>query len=99
MSSKVWSRHAKMARPALSSRIDVSPDGRVYRFTLRHGIRFHNGATFTSADVVWSWRRYLDPKTGWLCLPLFDGSRGAKLESVTAPDAYSVEFRLDRPEP
>jgi peptide/nickel transport system substrate-binding protein len=83
----------------LASRIEISPDGRRYQFLLRHGVRFHNGAPLTSADVLWSWQRYLNPKTGWLCLPWFDGSHGARIVSITAPSPDSIVFELDRPQP
>src|ERR1700755_1339049 len=43
--------------PLLAQKIDVSPDGKTYTFTLRTGIKFHNGAPMTSADVLWSWNR------------------------------------------
>lgn len=85
--------------PLLAQRVDVSPDGRRYRFTLRSGVRFHNGALLSSADVVWSWRRYLAPQSTWLCLPQFDGTQGARVISVTAPTPETAVFELDRPNP
>ena len=85
--------------PMLAHDIRVSDEGRTYTFSLREGVRFHNGALLTSADVVWTWRRYLDPATGWTCLSDFDGSRGARIVSVDATDAHTVVFRLDRASP
>lgn len=95
----VASREDGSPAPLLASRIETSADGRIYRFFLRHGIRFHNGSPLTSADVLWTWRRYLDPKTGWLCLPQFDGSHGARIVSIKAPSPDVVVFELDRPQP
>src|SRR3546814_4127185 len=43
--------------PMLADRWTVSPDGRTYRFHLREGVRFHNGAPLTAAAVVWSLNR------------------------------------------
>lgn len=86
-------------RPMLAEHVRTSEDGRTVTFELRRGVKFHNGAVMTSADVVWSWRRYLDPKTNWVCLPDLDGSRGVKIESVEAVDADTVVFHLDRPHP
>lgn len=85
--------------PLLAEHIDVADDGRTYTFHLRSGIKFHNGATLSADDVVWSWHRYLDPKTLWNCLPDFDGSRGLKIESVEAADAQTVVFHLNRAAP
>ena len=47
--------------PMLAEKVDLSLDGRTYTFTLRSGVHFHNGAPFTSAEVLWSLRRYMDP--------------------------------------
>ena len=86
-------------RPMLARGIAVSPDGRTYRFQLREGVRFHNGAPLTSREVVWSWHRYLDPATRWVCLRDFDGSTGARIESVEATGPLEVVFRLSAPQP
>jgi peptide/nickel transport system substrate-binding protein len=85
--------------PLLAESVDLSADGKTYTFHLRSGIRFHNGAALSAADVVWTWLRYLDPKTGWTCLADFDGSRGLKIESVDAADVQTVVFKLNRPAP
>lgn len=85
--------------PLLAESIEVSPDARIYTFHLRSGVRFHNGAPLSADDVVWTWRRYPDPGTGWTCLADFDGSRGDKIESVVAVGSQTVVFRLNRPQP
>ena len=86
-----------LPKPLLAERVDVSPDGLTYSFMLRQGVKFHNGAEMTSADVVWSWNRYMDPKTDWRCRSEFDGRGLVKVEQVAAPDARTVTFRLDKP--
>ncbi len=83
--------------PLLAENIDVSPDRRSYVFALRQGVKFHNGADMTSADVVWSWTRYMDPKTDWRCLSEFDGRNGLKVEAIEAPDVKTVVMRLNAP--
>ncbi|WP_129779734.1 ABC transporter substrate-binding protein [Peristeroidobacter soli] len=85
--------------PLLAESIEVSTDGTEYTFRLRPQVPFHNGALLTADDVVWSWRRYLDPATGWSCLSDFDGSRGHRIESVTAVAVDRVVFKLNRPQP
>ncbi|MEZ7173675.1 ABC transporter substrate-binding protein [Sporosarcina sp. OR05] len=43
--------------PRLATDVVVSEDGLTYTFTLREGVTFHNGATFTAKDVVYSYDR------------------------------------------
>ena len=74
-----------------------SDDGKTYTFKLRKGVKFHNGAEMTSADVVWSWNRYMDPKTQWRCTSEFDGRGLVKVEKVEAPDAETFVITLDKP--
>lgn len=49
-------------KPLLAEKVAVSPDGLSYTFTLRKGLKFHNGADVTSADMVWSWNHYMNAK-------------------------------------
>jgi peptide/nickel transport system substrate-binding protein len=83
--------------PMLADSVAVSDDGKTYTFKLRDGVKFHNGAPMTSAEVVWSWKRWLDPKTEWRCLPEFDGRGRIKIESIDAPDPKTVVFHLNAP--
>ncbi|WP_426959769.1 ABC transporter substrate-binding protein [Muricoccus radiodurans] len=83
--------------PLLAESMTVSEDGKTYRFTLREGVTFHNGAPLTAQEVVWTWRRLMEPATGWRCLPDFDGRGVTKLLSVEAADARTVVFTFDRP--
>lgn len=85
--------------PMLASSWTVSADGRSYRFALRPGIRFHNGAPLTATDVKWSLDRYLAPGSRWRCKPDLSAEGIAAVESVTAPDPLTVQVTLDRPAP
>ncbi|HEV2674989.1 MAG TPA: ABC transporter substrate-binding protein [Aliidongia sp.] len=83
--------------PLLAEKVDTSADGLTYTFHLRKGVRFHNGAPMTSADVLWSWQRYMDAKTEWRCLADFDGRSGLKVVEATAPDADTFVMKIDKP--
>ncbi|MCA1560772.1 MAG: ABC transporter substrate-binding protein, partial [Acidobacteria bacterium] len=76
--------------PELAESLE-QPDPVTYRARLRRGVQFHNGRELTSADVVYTFRSFLDPN--------FRGRSGAYrlLASVDAPDRYTVEFRLKEP--
>ncbi|WP_253904449.1 ABC transporter substrate-binding protein [Bordetella trematum] len=82
-------------KPLLAESVVLSEDGRSYTFTLRPGLQFHNGQPVTAAEVLWSWQRYMDPKTNWRCLSEFDGRNGLKVESVETPDARTVVMRIN----
>src|SRR5467141_966545 len=44
--------------PALAESWTVSPDGLMYEFVLRRGVKFHNGEPVTAEDVKFSFERY-----------------------------------------
>jgi len=48
----------KSVAPALAESWSVSPDGLVYDFVLRKGVKFHNGEPVTAEDAKFSFERY-----------------------------------------
>lgn len=82
--------------PALADSWTISEDGKTYRFVLREGARFHNGAPLTSTEVKWSWSR-LQANPAWQCRNVFDGSQGVKVTDVEAPEPRIVVYRLEKP--
>ncbi len=76
--------------PELAETIE-HPDPLTYIARLRKGVLFHNGRELTSADVVYTFRSFLDPS--------FKGRSGAYrvLAAVNARDPYTVEFTLKNP--
>src|SRR5205085_5810796 len=41
-------------KPGLATTWDTSPDGKVYTFHLRSGVKFHSGKSMTSTDVKYT---------------------------------------------
>jgi peptide/nickel transport system substrate-binding protein len=74
--------------------------GRSLAFALRKGVRWHDGQPFTSRDVQYTFdlvreapgitaRLRLNPRKQWY----------ANVQSIDAPDPYTVIFRLRHPQP
>lgn len=82
--------------PMLAADIQVSDDGLTYSFPLREGVTFHNGAALSADDVVFAWKRYLDPATGWRCLSDFTGDL-ANVTDISSRDGNTVVFTLEKP--
>lgn len=79
--------------PRLAESWTTSPDGKTYTFKLRQGVTWHDGKPFTSADVLFSFKQYLPavfPRTKLIM---------DQAESITAPDAHTVVFKLRQPYP
>ena len=91
--------------PGLAARWEVSPDGLVYTFHLRTGVKFHNGSPFVARHVVQSFQRVLDPASrGGRGFPLYQikGARAyadgkGKSLGLEAPNDSTVVVTLESP--
>ena len=79
--------------PALATALPtVFADGRTVTAKLRDGVQFHDGTTLSAADVAFTYQAVLDPTVDSTLRSDLD-----MVESVTAPDAATVVFRLRYP--
>jgi peptide/nickel transport system substrate-binding protein len=79
--------------PGLATRWEVSPDGRIYTFTLQQGVKFHDGTPFDAEAVRFNLDRINDPdlasqKARFMLGPYL----GAEVV-----DAYTVRIVLSEP--
>jgi peptide/nickel transport system substrate-binding protein len=77
--------------PDLAERID-SPDERTYVFTLRAGLRFHDGTPLLADDVVATFESLRDPALG---SPL--ATKYKEIRTIEALDPRTIRFTLDHP--
>nr|WP_231712174.1 ABC transporter substrate-binding protein [Vineibacter terrae] len=84
--------------PELATAWKWSEDGTQLTFTLRDGVKWHDGKPFTSADVKCTWDRIIgatearfrkNPRKPWYF----------NLKEVTTNGDREVTFRLGRPQP
>src|SRR3990172_10744492 len=77
-------------KPMLAERWRISPNGKIYTFFLRKGVKFHDGTPFNAQAVKFTLDRVLDPATA---------SQGARIaigpyEKSEVIDDYTVRITL-----
>ncbi|WP_019120366.1 ABC transporter substrate-binding protein [Brevibacillus massiliensis] len=73
--------------PLLAETIDVSEDGKKISFTLREGLKFHNGKDVTTDDVIASLNRWKELSN--------NGKASIEHAVITAKDSRTIEIALD----
>ncbi|MBT53723.1 MAG: ABC transporter substrate-binding protein [Mameliella sp.] len=84
--------------PALATDWTISEDGTEYTFTLRDGVKFHDGSDFNAEAVKFNFERMLNEDhpyhdTGPFPLSFFFSA----VETVEAVDETTVKFTLNSP--
>ncbi len=92
--------------PGLAHRWEILEQGRLYRFELRAGLRFHNGRSILAEDVRKSFLRVLSPQSGSTSGWILNGIRGAAdfmagrtddVEGLIVRDQKTIEIALTEP--
>jgi peptide/nickel transport system substrate-binding protein len=82
-------------QPMLATSWKPSKGGAVWTFKLRSGVKFHDGATMTADDVVYTFQQLADPKNASNALSTFTGV--LKPTGVIKVDPSTVAFHLEAP--
>jgi len=75
--------------PAVASAYEESEGGKVYTFTLREGVKFHDGSLVTAEDVKFSIDKCADTSNGGPLVEAF-----SNIESVSIKDASTIVITL-----
>jgi peptide/nickel transport system substrate-binding protein len=81
--------------PELATSWKPNANASVWTFKLRRGVKFQTGQEMTADDVVATYRRLTDKKSGSAALSAFQGTLSP--EGVRKVDAYTVAFHLEGP--
>src|SRR2546427_3511773 len=95
----VWREGGTEIEPALATRWTASKDGLVWSFTLREGVKFHDGTPLTATEVAASFERQLQPEaqsTGRAWPALLRGTPGV-VKEFRAPSPRTVQIILSQP--
>ncbi|PIC63612.1 ABC transporter substrate-binding protein [Sporosarcina sp. P13] len=93
--------------PALAETWNVSEDGKTWTFDLQENVKFHDGTDFNADAVVYNFERMMDKnhpnRDGGeysVYRAMFNGFKGegSSIESVSALDENTVEFKLAEPQ-
>ncbi|MCR4750129.1 MAG: ABC transporter substrate-binding protein [Lachnospiraceae bacterium] len=79
--------------PAVASDYSINEDGTVYTFTLREGVKFHNGKTVTVQDVKASLDKCAGTESGEPLVAAFSA-----VKEVNTPDDKTIEVVLNEPD-
>ena len=69
----------------LAESFSISTNGLEITFHLRRGVKWHDGAPFTSRDVLYTYHVIIDPKT-----PTAYAEDFKQVAKISAPDTYTV---------
>ncbi|WP_067168935.1 ABC transporter substrate-binding protein [Microtetraspora niveoalba] len=71
----------------------ANPDPRRWVYTIRDGVKFHDGSTLTADDVVASMRRHMDPKVGSYWVSVYQN-----VDKIEKTGPMEVTVHLKRPD-
>lgn len=78
-------------QPRLAESWKVDESGQTYTFTLRQGVKFHDGSEVTAEDVKFSMERFIKIGQGYSYV------LNGVVDTVEAPTKYQVVFNLKFP--
>jgi len=76
--------------PVLAESYEVAPDGLQFTFTLKQGVKFHDGKEFTAADVKYTYEFYSKAENGSTLANNFLG-----MGEIETPDDYTVVVNMN----
>jgi len=98
----IWTPELSV-EPALAESWEVSEDGMVYTFHLRHGAKFHNGREVVAQDCKYSFERLMNPENAGISIYIFKNVVGVDefrkgeadhISGIKVLDRYTLQITL-----
>jgi oligopeptide transport system substrate-binding protein len=93
--------------PDIAASWDITGNGTIYTFHLRHGVEFHSGRKVTANDFKYSLERACDPATGSQTAETYLGDivgvkeklqgQANEISGVNVLDDYTLQITIDAP--
>jgi len=93
--------------PDLVEKVDSTPDAKVWTFTLKQGLKFSDGMPLTAKDVVFTFERAIDKRSGsyWRSRLLsldgateFGDQKADTIKGLETPDDRTIKMTLTTPD-
>jgi peptide/nickel transport system substrate-binding protein len=79
--------------PGIAEDWNLSADGLAWTFTIREGVKFHDGSELTAEDVLWTLQHYYGPQALEYALDSSDQQRASRVMDrieLSGPDKVNV---------
>ena len=84
--------------PGVATQWEISPDGLTWTFTIRDGIKFHDGTDLTAEDALWTFQHLMGPQTADYTIAGLDKYiQNIDRIEQTGPNQVSVTTKLLSP--
>ena len=98
---------SSLVGPGLAEKWTISPDGKTYTFSLRHGITFHDGTPMNARTVAEDLDRAINPNNPCYVLGrkgvstyddfTFGSAKAGNVVALSVVDDYTLQFTLPGP--
>ncbi|MBI1757388.1 MAG: peptide ABC transporter substrate-binding protein [Fimbriimonas ginsengisoli] len=95
--------------PNLATGWTISPDGKTYTFTIKKGVKFHNGRELEAEDFKFAMERTCNPKFNSQTAENYLGDivgvmdklhgKAKNISGISAPDKTTLKITIDKPRP
>src|ERR671914_227233 len=86
--------------PGIATKWEISPDGLTTTFTIREGVKFHDGTEVTAEDVLWTLQHYMGPQARDYAKGTVAINYSTIMDRIeqTGPNQVSVTTKVPSPE-